>query len=52
MLIQFKESDDRLYLGDGPPMGWFTRYEVFELGNKLNEIVNVVKKASNRIKYS
>ena len=51
-LVQYKVPDDQLYLGEGMAMEWFTHDEVLELGNKPNEVENVITMASNRMKSS
>ena len=51
-LVPCKVPDDKLYLGEGMAMEWFTRDEVLEKANKPNEVKNVITMASSRIKSS
>ena len=45
-------SRDKLCLGEGAALGWFTYDEVLKLENKPNEVEYVTKLAKNRIKNS
>ena len=45
-------SRDKLCLGEGAALGWFTYDEVLELKNKPNEVENIITLAKKRIKNS
>ncbi len=51
-LTQCKVSSDKLCLGEGAALGWFTYDEVLKLENKPNEVDYVTTLAKNRIQNS
>ena len=51
-LTKYKVSSDKLCLGEGAALGWFTYDEVLELKNKPNEVENIITLAKKRIKNS
>ena len=51
-LTKCKVSRDKLCLGEGAALGWFTYDEVLKLENKPNEVDYVTTLAKNRIQNS